>query len=93
MRMVYARGRGRTRNVSVPRPERERFCIDDTDVLELAGYAIAIEDHYSANAGHPMPMSRFTRAGSMRGKAVRAPRLSLGTRAPETASTIARCID
>ena len=56
MRMVYARGRGRTRNVSVPRPERERFCIDDTDVLELAGYAIAIEDHYSANAGHPMPM-------------------------------------
>jgi pyruvate,water dikinase len=56
MRMVYARGRGRTGNVSVPRPERERFCIDDTDVLELAGYAIAIEDHYSANAGHPMPM-------------------------------------
>ena len=56
MRMVYARGRGRTRNVSVPRPERERFCIDDTDVLELAGYAIAIEDHYSVNAGHPMPM-------------------------------------
>jgi pyruvate, water dikinase len=56
MRMVYARGRDRTRNVSVPRPERERFCIDDTDVLELAGYAIAIEDHYSKNAGHPMPM-------------------------------------
>lgn len=56
MRMVYARGHGRTKNVSVPRPVRERFCIDDTDVLKLADYAITIEDHYSAHAGHPMPM-------------------------------------
>ena len=35
---------------------RERFCIDDAEVLKLADYAITIEDHYSANAGHPMPM-------------------------------------
>ena len=35
---------------------RERFCIDDAEVLELAGYAIRIEDHYSSAAGHPMPM-------------------------------------
>jgi pyruvate,water dikinase len=56
MRMIYARGHGGTRNVSVPRPARERFCIDDAEVLKLADYAIRIEDHYSANAGHPMPM-------------------------------------
>jgi pyruvate,water dikinase len=56
LRMVYARGRATTRNISVPRPARERFCIDDADVLKLADYAIRIEDHYSAHAGHPMPM-------------------------------------
>ena len=56
MRMVYARGHGRTKNVSVPKVDRERFCITDAEVLELADHAIKIEDHYSANAGHPMPM-------------------------------------
>ncbi len=56
MRMVYARDHGGTRNVSVPRSARERFCIDDAEVLKLADYAIRIEDHYSAKAGHPMPM-------------------------------------
>jgi pyruvate,water dikinase len=42
--------------VAVGRIERERFCIDDAEVLKLAADAIRIEDHYSANAGHPMPM-------------------------------------
>jgi pyruvate,water dikinase len=56
MRMVCARDHGGTRNISVPRRARERFCIDDAEVLKLADYAIRIEDHYSANAGHLMPM-------------------------------------
>ena len=57
MRMVYARGaRTTTRNVSTPARERERFCIDDNEVLKLVEYAIAIEDHYSQGAGRPMPM-------------------------------------
>jgi pyruvate,water dikinase len=56
LRMVYARGHESTRNISVPRSERERFCIEDADVLALADYAIRIEDHYSAHVGHPMPM-------------------------------------
>ena len=55
MRMVYARDHGGTRNVTIPRSIRERFCIDDAEVLKLADYAIKIEDHYSAKAGHPMP--------------------------------------
>ena len=56
MRMVYGDGKGGTRNVPVPEAERERFCISDAEVLELAANAIAIEDHYSAEAGHPSPM-------------------------------------
>jgi pyruvate, water dikinase len=56
MRMIYARNHGGTRNISVPRSARERFCIDDAEVLKLADYAIRIEDHYSAKAGHLMPM-------------------------------------
>jgi pyruvate,water dikinase len=56
MRMVYASGEGGTRNIPVPEGERERFCISDAEVLELAANAIAVEDHYSAEAGHPMPM-------------------------------------
>jgi pyruvate,water dikinase len=56
MRMIYADRHGGTKNVSVPKVERERFCIEDTEVLELADDAISIEDHYSKSAGHPMPM-------------------------------------
>jgi pyruvate, water dikinase len=55
MRLVYGRGRG-TRNLITHRGERERFCLADTEVLELADYAIRIEDHYSKLAGHPTPM-------------------------------------
>jgi pyruvate,water dikinase len=55
LRMVYAAGGG-TRNVAVPKAERERFCLTDAEVLELAGHAIKIEEHYSALAGHPVPM-------------------------------------
>jgi pyruvate,water dikinase len=58
VRMVYAQGNGResTRNVPTSQAERERFCLTDEDVLELADVALKIEDHYSARAGHPVPM-------------------------------------
>ncbi|GLS01110.1 phosphoenolpyruvate synthase [Brevundimonas denitrificans] len=49
-------GSGVLRERAVPRRDRERFCITDEDVLELAGAAIAVEDHYSAQAGRRMPM-------------------------------------
>ncbi len=45
-----------TRNIPVKKQERERFAINDDDVLQLARYAVAIERHYSQQAGHPMPM-------------------------------------
>ena len=55
-RMVYARGRMTTRNVATSRTDRERFCIPDKDVLKLAQYAIAVENHYSKKSGRPTPM-------------------------------------
>lgn len=58
IKMVYAEGR--TREPVVNRPtseeERRRFCLTDEQVLELAGHAIRIEEHYSRRAGRLMPM-------------------------------------
>jgi len=58
MKMVYASGRTReaTRNLPTPEPDQARFCIDDDDVLTLAGQATTIAEHYSAKAGRDMPM-------------------------------------
>ena len=58
IKMIYAEGgaKATTRNVPVPEADRRRFCIGDEDVLRLADYAIKVEKHYSAKAGHPMPM-------------------------------------
>ncbi len=39
-----------TETIEVPQTERNRFCLADEDVLELARYAVAIEKHY----GRPM---------------------------------------
>jgi pyruvate,water dikinase len=55
-RMVYAHGRATTRNAATPQADRQRFCISDKEVLELARCAIAVEDHYSNKAGAPTPM-------------------------------------
>ncbi len=52
VQMVYASGRTREPVVNrpTPRADRARFCLSDADVLELAGAAIQIEQHY----GRPM---------------------------------------
>ena len=55
-RMIYADSGGGIKNVPVSAAERERYCLADAEVLQLAGNAITIEDHYSKNAGHPVPM-------------------------------------
>ncbi len=58
IRMVYSIGAGRetTRNVPTPKEDQKRFCISDSEVLELADCAVKIEAHYSARAGRVMPM-------------------------------------
>jgi pyruvate,water dikinase len=58
IKMIYGRGDSKmlTRNVEVPEADRIRFCINDEEVLKLAGYAITIEDHYSNKYKEPRPM-------------------------------------
>ena len=68
IRMVYAEdgaasaadpshpGASATRNEPVPDAERCRWAISDAEALQLARWACAIEDHYSARRGVPTPM-------------------------------------
>ena len=52
-KMVFAEsapGSPSTTTMEVQRADRDRFCLDDADVIELARYAVAIERHY----GRPM---------------------------------------
>src|SRR5215472_8637618 len=48
VKMVYAEaGSGeRVRTVEVPAADRQRFCVDDTDLTTLARQALSIEQHY-----------------------------------------------
>jgi pyruvate,water dikinase len=54
VKMVFVEGESKqtTRNIPAPKADRDRYCITDDDVLELAGCATAIERHY----GRPMDM-------------------------------------
>ncbi len=54
--LIFADGAATTRNTKTAAAARERFCITDDEVLQLAGHAIAIEDHYSRINGHLTPM-------------------------------------
>ncbi len=54
VKMIFVEGKtgATTRNVPTPKNDRERFCLSDVDVLELADNAVVIENHY----GKPMDM-------------------------------------
>jgi pyruvate,water dikinase len=49
-------GGGGIESRAVPRAERAKSCISDSEVLSLAGVAMTIEDHYSRRASAPTPM-------------------------------------
>jgi pyruvate,water dikinase len=56
-KLVYDIGGGKmVKNVPVPPEDRERFALSDGDILTLAKWACLIENHYSAQHGHPTPM-------------------------------------
>ncbi len=56
-KMVYDLGGGRmTRNLPTPPEERTRLALNDDEVLTLARWACAIEDHYSRKRGVDSPM-------------------------------------
>jgi len=59
IRMVYSddpQAADPVTNLDVETADRDRFCLSDDEVLELARHAVAIEKHYSAQAGHDQPM-------------------------------------
>jgi len=46
-KMVYARGGSRTtKNMNTSKTDRRRFVLNDGEILKLAGWATAIENHY-----------------------------------------------
>ncbi|MGA0603182.1 phosphoenolpyruvate synthase [Caulobacter sp. KR2-114] len=47
---------GALKTFAVARRDRDRFCLTDAEVLDLADVAVRIEDHYSTRAGRPTPM-------------------------------------
>ncbi|MEZ2236726.1 phosphoenolpyruvate synthase [Microcoleus sp.] len=57
IKMVYDIGGSKyTKNVSVATTEREKFAINDDEILQLAQWAVLIEEHYSEVRGTPTPM-------------------------------------
>jgi pyruvate,water dikinase len=55
-RLVFDRAKHVHDNRPVPQDERDRLCLTDDEVLQLARWALTIEDHYSAKRGEPTPM-------------------------------------
>lgn len=56
VKMVYGLDGKGTRTRDVVDAQRQRFCLSDYEVLQLARWACMIEQHYSELAGRPTPM-------------------------------------
>ncbi|MFW6450061.1 MAG: phosphoenolpyruvate synthase [Nanoarchaeota archaeon] len=57
IKMVYSNShKNPTKNVTVSPEDRQQFCISDDEIITLANWALAVEDHYSEKAGHHKPM-------------------------------------
>ncbi len=55
VKMVYDGGNS-TKNVPVPERKQQQFALSDDEILQLAQWAIVIEDHYSQVRGSYTPM-------------------------------------
>ena len=58
IKMIYSLNgtKAPTHNVDVTKEDQDRFCISDDEALQLAKWAVIIEDHYSKEAGYFKPM-------------------------------------
>ncbi len=56
VKMVFADDGSGTQVKDVVETQRNRFCLAGFEVLQLAEWACAIEEHYSQRAGRPQPM-------------------------------------
>jgi pyruvate, water dikinase len=53
-KIIY--GKKGTKKIAAPLKERQKFCIDDEDVLKLAKWAALVEEYYSQKNGKWTPM-------------------------------------
>lgn len=56
VRLVYGDGTRTTRSEATPVEDRGKYCLTDSEVVQLAHWGCLIEEHYSRIAGHPQPM-------------------------------------
>jgi pyruvate,water dikinase len=57
IKMVYTHNVHKvTKNIPVPKKERNKFALTDKEIIKLAKWACIVEDHYSKKAGHLKPM-------------------------------------
>ena len=56
VKMIYTGGTKLTKNIPVDPKDRIKYCLSDEEIITLAKWAVIIEDHYSAKAGHYKPM-------------------------------------
>ncbi|MDO8573110.1 MAG: phosphoenolpyruvate synthase [bacterium] len=57
IKMIYQTGKkSPVKEVTVSPSDRIKFTLSDEEILTLARWAVTIEEHYTARAGHPMPM-------------------------------------
>lgn len=56
-KIIYIeKGRHTVKKVSTPIKDRKQYCLTDAEALQLAKWAIAVEDHYSEKYGKWTPM-------------------------------------
>ncbi len=56
-KMIYAKDQNSPiKTVKTPPEERKKFCLDDEEVLQLAKWAVDVEDYYSKKNGKWTPM-------------------------------------
>jgi pyruvate,water dikinase len=71
LRLVFDRTRRAHDNLPVAPADRAQLCLTDDQVLQLAQWGIAIEDHYSRKLGRPTPMDiEFAKDGPAGGLCV-----------------------
>lgn len=57
IKLIYAaEGKTLIQKVDVSREDQERFCLTSDEILQLAQWALIIEDYYSSKNGHWTPM-------------------------------------
>lgn len=57
IKMIYATGGTKpVKNVRVSDADRQKFALTEPEILQLAKWAVIVEDHYSKKAGHFKPM-------------------------------------